>query len=70
MANTPARYNQADVARALRANLATGEKHTIEIDRDGTIRLVPVQYRPPAMNDDNVTDQESSAPAGVTRFRL
>lgn len=38
----PARATQADIARAIRAIKQTGERLAVEIDRDGTIRLVPV----------------------------
>jgi hypothetical protein len=41
MSRTPARFTQADVARALRAVEATGAKVTLEVLPDGTIRLVP-----------------------------
>lgn len=36
----------------MRANIATGSKHFIEIALDGTIRLVPTGQLPAPMNDD------------------
>jgi hypothetical protein len=52
VANAPAKFTQAAVSRAIRANIATGSKHVIEIARDGTIRLLPAAIPPAAMNDD------------------
>lgn len=42
MSRRPARVTQADIARALRAADQTGMKMAVEIDPDGTIRLVPL----------------------------
>lgn len=43
MANTPARFTQADIARAIRAIEQTGAKMEIRIEPDGTIRIVPFE---------------------------
>lgn len=48
MSRTPARFREADLKRALRAAEAVGAKVSVEIDRDGTIRIVPVQSQPNA----------------------
>jgi hypothetical protein len=50
MPRTPARFSQADIARALRAADASGTLRSVEIARDGTIRIVPYEpgdKRPP-----------------------
>lgn len=53
MSNAPAKFHQVDVSRAIKANVATGLTHVIEIDRNGVIRLVPAALRPaPPMNED------------------
>lgn len=41
MSRANARFREADIKRALRAADAVGAKVTVEIDRDGTIRIVP-----------------------------
>jgi hypothetical protein len=43
MSRVPARVTQADIARAIRAIAQTGARMAVEIDTDGTIRLVPVE---------------------------
>ena len=43
MPRTPARFTQADIARAIRAIDAIGTLHSIEIAPDGTIRIVPYE---------------------------
>lgn len=58
MSNAPSRMTQADVARAIRANVQTGLTHVIEIARDGTIRLVPAALRPAPTNDDTGDDTD------------
>jgi phage I-like protein len=40
MSRTPARFTQADVARALRAAQSAGPAGRVEILPDGTIRLI------------------------------
>lgn len=55
MSRTPARFTQADVARAIRAAQQTGAG-MVEIRPDGTIRVNLVQqpadtYRPPLDNE-------------------
>ena len=42
MSRRPARFTQADVARAIRAVKQTGSSMAVEVAPDGTIRLVPV----------------------------
>lgn len=46
MPRTPARVTQADMARALRAAKAVGGVR-VEVKRDGTILLVPIEDEPP-----------------------
>ena len=46
MARTAARATQADIARAVRAVTQCGVRATIEIAKDGTIRVV-VKDEPP-----------------------
>jgi hypothetical protein len=41
MPRRPARFTQADIARALRAVGQTGARVAVEITPDGTIRIVP-----------------------------
>jgi hypothetical protein len=41
MPYTPARFTQADIARALRAVKDAGGDMAVEIAPDGTIRIVP-----------------------------
>jgi hypothetical protein len=41
MSRTPARFTQADVARALRAIDQTGGDKEVVIEPDGRIRIVP-----------------------------
>lgn len=40
MSSRPARATQADIARAVRAVLQCGASGTIEIAKDGTIRVI------------------------------
>lgn len=40
MSRTPARITQADIARAVRAVAQCGVAATIEISRDGTMRVI------------------------------
>ena len=40
MVNRPARFTVADLRRAVKAAEASGPTWTVEIDTDGTIRLV------------------------------
>jgi len=40
MPRTPARFSQADIARAVRAVAQTGEDMEVVIERDGTIRIL------------------------------
>lgn len=40
MSRTPARATQADIARAVRAVAQCGVSATIEVARDGTIRVI------------------------------
>jgi hypothetical protein len=56
MSRTPARFTQADVARAIRAVEQTGARMAVEIDPSGTIRIIP--YEPPP------APANSSAPRG------
>jgi hypothetical protein len=47
MPRPPAKFTQADIARAIRAIEQTGAKMEIRIETDGTIRIVPfVDDRP------------------------
>jgi hypothetical protein len=41
MSRRPARFTQADIARAIKAVEKTGAKMAVEIAPDGTIRIVP-----------------------------
>lgn len=41
MPRTPARFTQADIARALRAVKDAGGEMAVEVMKDGTIRIVP-----------------------------
>ena len=43
MSRRPATVTQADVARAIRAVEQTNYPAVVEIDRDGTIRIVPAK---------------------------
>jgi hypothetical protein len=43
VSRSPARATQADIARAIRAIAQTGVKMAVEIDKEGTIRIVPVE---------------------------
>ena len=43
MPRRPARFTQADIARAIKAIVQTGVRMVLEIDLNGTIRLVPVE---------------------------
>lgn len=40
MSRTPARITQADIARAVRAVAQCGVSATIEVSRDGTLRVI------------------------------
>lgn len=42
MSRRPARFTQADVARAIKAVEQTGARMAVEIGPDGTIRIVPI----------------------------
>ena len=42
----PARFTQADIARALRAAKQASVNVAVEIGLDGTIRLVPTESEP------------------------
>lgn len=46
VSRTPAKVTQADIARAIRAIEQTGANLAVEIARDGTIRLIPVESLP------------------------
>jgi hypothetical protein len=52
MSRTPARFTQADIARAMRANIATGSQHVLDVTLDGRMRFVPVEHVPTPQNDD------------------
>ncbi len=43
MSRSPARVTQADIARAIRAVKQTGPGMEVVIDKDGNIRIVPVE---------------------------
>lgn len=43
MPRTPARFTQADVARAIRAIKSTDTVMSVEITPDGVIRIVPYE---------------------------
>ena len=45
MPRTPARFTQADIARALRAVEQTGLQMAVEIGLDGVIRIVPYEKK-------------------------
>jgi hypothetical protein len=47
MPRRPARFTQADIARAIRAAEQAGSPRTVEIAPDGTIKLVPVEPTKP-----------------------
>ena len=49
MSRTPALFREADLKRALRAAEAVGAKVTVEVARDGTIRLVPYEAPKPQL---------------------
>lgn len=45
MSRRAARYTQADIARALRAfEQVNGVRATVQIDFDGTLRIVPIDH--------------------------
>ena len=48
MSKAAAKFTQADVARAIRAIAQTGSNMAVEVIKDGTIRIVPVQTQTPA----------------------
>lgn len=54
MSRRPARFTQADIARAIKAAKQTGVSMAVEITLDGTIQLVPA---------------DQSAPKGVAQQR-
>jgi hypothetical protein len=61
MPSTPAKFTQADLARAIRA--AKAEGMTVRVLRDGTIEIVPVSGGDP--------DLRPEAPVAARReFRL
>lgn len=43
MSRRPARFTQADIARAIRAIEAVGARMAVEIGLDGTIRIIPAK---------------------------
>jgi hypothetical protein len=53
MSRRPARFTQADIARAIRAIEQTGARMTVKIAPDGTIWIVP---------DDNVPQPPTVEP--------
>ena len=46
MSRRVARFTQADIRRAVEAAKAAGEQWAVEIDPDGTIRIVQVTHKP------------------------
>ena len=56
MPNRPARFTTADLRRALKATEQTGPTWAVEIDPDGTIRLVrrPTDTPEPAAREEIV----------------
>lgn len=54
MSRTPARFTQADVARALKALLASGMPGHIEIKPDGTISIHVRPAEPKTEHDDTI----------------
>lgn len=42
MPRRPARFTQADIARAIKAVEQTGARMAVEIGTNGTIRIVPI----------------------------
>lgn len=59
--NRPARVTQADIARALRAVAQTGVSMAVEVAKDGTIRIVPVQGKIEIKNDEQPKPNEWDA---------
>lgn len=45
MSRTPAKFTQADVARALRAAEACATPREVVLEPDGRIRIVPIEPR-------------------------
>jgi hypothetical protein len=56
MPRAPARFTQADIARAIRAVEQARVRATVEVTRDGVIRIVPLDAAP-------VDHGENAAPA-------
>jgi hypothetical protein len=48
MSRRPARFTQADIARAIKAVEQVGARMAVEITLDGTIRIVPSVDKVPA----------------------
>lgn len=46
MSRRPARFTQADIARAIRAVVQTGAPMAVLVELDGTIRISPQENRP------------------------
>ena len=46
MSRRPARFTQADIARAIKAVEQANAQMTVEIAPDGTIRIVPNTLKP------------------------
>lgn len=57
MPRTPARFRQADVARALKAVQAAGGRAAIRIEPDGTIVIIPADNSPPTPVTQDRRDQ-------------
>jgi hypothetical protein len=62
MPRRPARFTQADIARALRAVEQTGARVAVEITPDGMIRIVPT--------GDDVTTADRCAVANAREIVL
>lgn len=45
MSRRPARFTQADIARAIRAIEQTGARMAVEVTADDTIRIVPIDHK-------------------------
>lgn len=46
MSRRPARFTQADIARAIRAVKKERAHMAVEVATDGTIRVVPIDHKP------------------------
>lgn len=51
MSRRAARCTQADIHRALRAMAQAGVKGAVEVDPDGTLRIIPEDHRAPETTD-------------------